>query len=137
MEQFYIDRAFGIPIWIDVKNGIVQECYNETEMFTSKMNAKYVGKSITFLKEDFIDRALKGVYASLHAHTLTILKLQITSFETRIRQLWNEYSSLEVTKDRQMEIKGQVKELEPQQFSLEKDLVTEKQRILTEHNFLS
>ena len=62
MEQFYIDRQFGIPIWIDVENGIVQKCYNETERFTARMNEMYVGKSITFLKEDFIDRAMKGVF---------------------------------------------------------------------------
>ena len=46
MEQFYIDRQFGLAIWIDVEEGIVQRCYNETDEYNAKMNEKYVGKSI-------------------------------------------------------------------------------------------
>ncbi len=137
MEKFYIDRQFGQAIWIDVEDGIVLRCYNEAPKFNAKMNENYKGKSITFLKEDFIDRAMKGTYHHLRPDVITTINLQIESFRTRIRHLWNEYSSLGVTKDRQMEIKGQVKELEPQQFKLERELIAEKQRILTEHKFIS
>jgi len=136
MDKFYIDRQFGQAIWIDVDNGIVIRCYNESEKFIAVMNEKYVGKSITFLNEDFIGRAMMGTYHSLRPDVTTTLHLQINSFDTRIRHLWNEYSSLEVTKERQSEIKGQVKELEPQQGALERQLLAEKLRIAEEHKFI-
>ena len=137
MEKFYIDRQFGQAIWIDVENGIVQNCYNESEKFNAKLNENYKGKSITFLQADFIGRAMKDTYHSLHADCITTVQLQIEAFKTRIRHLWNEYSSLETSKERQMEIKGQVKELEPQQYKYESHLISEKMRLLTEHNFMS
>jgi len=137
MDKFYIDRQFGQAIWIDVENGIVQNCYNEEPKFIAKMNELYVGKSITFLNEDFIGRAMKGTYHHLRPDCITTIKIQIGNFQMRIRNLWNEHSNTNTSKDRQMEIKGQIKELEPQQFKLERDLISEKQRILTTHNFIS
>jgi len=136
MDKFYIDRMFGLAIWVDVEDGIVLRCYNESPRFNAMMNEKYEGESITFLNEDFIGRAMKGIYHNLRPESITTLKLQIHSFETRIRHLWNEYSSIDVTKERQSEIKGQVKELEPQQYKLERDLLAEKLRFAESHNFI-
>lgn len=136
MDKFYIDRQFGLAIWIDVEDGTVLRCYNESPKYNAKMDEKYVGKSITFLNEDFIGRAMKGIYNNLKTESITTIKLQINSFETRIRHLWNEHSSLDVTKERQSEIKGQIKELEPQQYKLERDLVTEKLRFAETHKFI-
>lgn len=136
MDKFYIDRMFGLAIWIDVDNGIVQRCYNESERFNSMMNEKYEGKSITFLNEDFIGRAMKGIYHHLRPESVVVLKNKVATLETRIRHLWNEYSSLDVTKERQSEIKGQVKELEVQEGEANQLLLADKLRIVNEHKFV-
>ena len=51
--NFYIDRQFGVAIWIHVENGIVKDIGNEREMFVNKMKEQYLGKEISFLKTDF------------------------------------------------------------------------------------
>jgi hypothetical protein len=135
MEQFYIDRQLGQPIFIDVENGIVKKCYNETERFNARMNELYVGNTINFLKEDFIGRAMKSIYHHLRPMAITDVLQKIEGVKTRIRNLWQIYGSLNTTDERRIEIKGQVKELEIQQYELEKDLNREKERILMEHNF--
>ena len=137
MDKFYIDRQFGLPIWIDVENGIVQNCYNEEPNYVAKMNELYVGKSITFLNEDFIGRAMKGTYHHLRPECITTSKLKVEHFASRIRNLWNQHSHAFTTVERRAEIKGQIKELEPQQYACERELIAEKERILTEHNFVS
>ena len=135
-DKFIIDRQFGIALWVDVEDGIVTFCYNEEPKFINKMNERYVGKSITFLNEDFIGRAMKGTYHHLRPECLYVLRNQIASFEMRIKHLWNEYSSRDTSKERQSEIKGQVKELEPQQFKLERDLESEIKRMYNDHKFI-
>ena len=147
MEQFYIDRQFGLAIWIDVEKGIVQRCYNETDEYNAKMNEKYVGKSITFLKEDFIDRAMKGTYHHLRAESITSHLQFVEAFKSRIRNINGKLamyarttsSTLDPT-DVDKEIAG-LKDLREQytikQSKAEKGLSTEKERILTEHNFVS
>jgi len=136
-DKFYIDRQFGNPIWIDVEDGIVLRCYNEKPNFIKVMNEKYVGKSITFLNEDFIGRAMKGTYHHLRADCITTAIRQGENFKVRISHLWNEHSSLNVTKERQAEIKGQIKEVERQKYEADKSINNEKYRILKEHNFQS
>jgi hypothetical protein len=136
MEQFYIDRQFGQAIFIDVENGIVKKCYNEAEKFNARMNELYVGNTINFLKKDFIGRAMKGTYHHLRPMCITDAINKVDTFKTRIRHLNNEYSSLNTTKERQFEIKGQIKELEIQQYAAEKELTEEKERILNQHNFI-
>jgi len=136
MDKFIIDRQFGLAIWVDVEDGIVLRCYNEEPKFIEKMNEKYVGKSITFLNKDFIYRAMKGTYHHLRPESTYVFKNKIQSLETRIRHLWNEYSSHGVTKERQAEIKGQIKELEKQETEANQTLTMEKVRILTDHKFV-
>jgi hypothetical protein len=135
MDKFYIDRQFGNPIWIDVENGIVLRCYGETEKFDNRMNELYVGKSINFLNEDFIGRAMKGTYHHLRPDTITTVLRQVENFKARIKHLWNEYSSINTSKERQYEIKGQIKEVERQLYEVQQKLKTEKERITKEHGF--
>lgn len=137
MEQFYIDRQFGQPIYIDVENGIVLRCYNESEKYNARMNELYVGNTINFLKEDFIGRAMKGVYHNLRPMAVTDAIRKIEAVKTRIIALWKIHASNETTDAERAEIKGRVKELELQQYEYEKELTTVKQRIINEHSFIS
>ena len=137
MEQFYIDRMIGQPIFIDVENGIVLRCYNETERFNARMNELYAGKTITFLKEDFIGRTMKSIYHNLRPMAVTDAIRKVEAIKTRIRQLYNLYSSNETTKEQQLEIKGRIKELTIQQSEAEREVITVKKRIIDEHNFVS
>jgi len=135
-DKFIIDRQFGIALWVDVVDGIVQFCYNEEPKFIEKMNERYVGKSITFLNEDFIGRAMKGTYHHLRPECLYVLRNNIASFEMRIKHLYHESSHTECSKERRAEIKGQIKELEPQQYKLERELLAEKLRMFNDHKFI-
>lgn len=135
MDKFYIDREFGQPIWIDVEDGIVLRCYNEKENFINKMNELYVGKSINFLNEDFIGRAMSGTYHGLKPDAMTTVLRQVENFKSRLRHLWNEHSSINTSKERQIEIKGQIKEVERQKIDAVRSEKTERERITKEHKF--
>ena len=151
MEKFYIDRQFGQAIWIDVENGIVLNCYNESPTYNAKMNENYKGNSITFLKEDFIDRAMKGTYHHLRAESITSHLQFVEAFKSRIRNINVKIQmNLKTTPPKRENTKawdslnGELKALEEQreeytikQSKAEKGLITEKERILTEHNFQS
>jgi len=151
MDKFYIDRQFGQAIWIDVENGIVQNCYNEEPKFNAKLNENYKGKSITFLKEDFIDRAMKGTYHHLRAESITSQLLLIGAYKSRIRDINVKIQmNLKTTPPKRENTKsweslnGELKRLEEQreeivikQSQAEQGLVKETDRILTEHNFQS
>lgn len=151
MDKFYIDRQFGLAIWIDVENGIVQNCYNEEPKYVAKMNERYVGKSITFLKEDFIDRAMKGTYHYLRAESITTPLQIIHALESKIRNVNGLIQmNLKITppnrKDEKSweKLNGELKRLEAlrdeytiAQSMAESLLRIEKERILTEHNFQS
>jgi len=151
MDKFYIDRQFGLAIWIDVENGIVQNCYNEEPKYVAKMNERYVGKSITFLKEDFIDRAMKGTYHHLRAESITTPLQIVHALESKIRNVNGLIQmNLKITppnrKDEKSweKLNGELKRLEAlrdeytiAQSMAESLLRIEKERILTEHNFQS
>ena len=145
MERFYIDRQFGTAIWIDVKDGIVQRCYNEEPKYIARMNELYVGKSITFLKEDFIDRAMKGTYHHLWADSITSYVQIVHAWKSKVRNINGKIANhmkttFRNTDEADAEIK-KLKELradyEIEQYKAEKFLESEKERILTEHNFQS
>lgn len=137
MDKFYIDRQFGQAIWVDVEKGIVQKCYGESKKFNDKMNELYKGKSITFLNEDFIGRAMAGTYHHLNCESIITHLLQIQAFETRITYLWREHSSTTTSKQRKIDINEKVKEIEHELAEVRGKLKDEKERILTEHNFES
>jgi len=145
MDKFYIDRQFGQPIWIDVENGIVQNCYNEEPNYVAKMNELYVGKSITFLKEDFIDRAMKGTYHHLRADSITTPLQIVEAWKSKVRNMNGRIANhLKTNFINGEEAENALKELrklradyEIEQYKAEKFLEIEKERVLTEHNFKS
>ena len=145
MDKFYIDRQFGMAIWIDVDKGIVQKCYNEDPKYIARMNELYVGKSITFLKEDFIDRAMKGTYHHLRAESITSPLQIVEAWKSKIRNINGKISTHArtnhlITGEADKELK-RLKELradyEIEQYKAKKFLDIEKERALTEHNFQS
>jgi len=146
VERFYIDRQFGQAIWIDVEKGIVKDCYNEERKYNDRMNELYVGKSITFLKEDFVDRAMKGTYHHLRAERITSCKQRVASCESSLR--FNDFKIQENlrrkprTEDKEKEQKDDMKLLEKirndhrvELYEAEQKLKTESDRILKEHNY--
>jgi len=151
MDKFYIDRQFGQAIWIDVENGIVQNCYNESPRFNAKMNENYKGKSITFLKEDFIDRAMEGTYHNLIPESLASLRQIVFAYKSKVRnvngliQMNLKTSPPKREDDKAWEsLNGELKRLEAtrdeyqrEQYKAEGKLEMEQERILTEHNFQS
>ena len=153
-DKFYIDREFGQPIWVDVEDGIVLQCTCEKPKFLARMNELYVGKSITFLSEDFCGRAMKGTYHRVKPDTLTVQVRTAERHRMVVKQSYNELSlidrkSYEVfkgktnpervnfVKSEQKRIRALISEQEKEQYKAERMLKTEKERILTEHNFKS
>ena len=147
MDKFYIDRMFGLAIWIDVEKGIVMDCYNESNKFNAMMNEKYAGKSITFLQEDFIGRAMKGIYHHLRPESITSHLQYIDAFKSRIRAINGKLGEIaRTTNSRQdpadvdkeiVRLKELREEYTIKQSEAEKGLLIETERILTEHNFQS
>ncbi len=115
------------------------------------MNELYVGKSITFLKEDFIGRAMKGTYHHLRADSITSYVQIAHAWKSKIRNINGKIQmNLKTSPPKREDIKswdllnGELKTLEElradyeiEQYKAEKFLVSEKERILTEHNFQS
>lgn len=148
MDKFIIDRAFGVALWINVENGIVQECCNESPKFVAKMNERYVGKSITFLKEDFIDRAMAGVYHNMVPYALLSLRQEVQAWKSKVKNLYgavslhNRSSYADEQKEKQRvetleHLRNTIKEFEKNQYKAEAKLELEEERIFTEHNFKS
>ena len=134
-ELFYIDRQFGQAIYVDVENGIVQKCYNETEKFNARMNELYKGKSIMFLKIDFEER-MKPSYHNVRSanvvhefQKINALNNRIKSFNVYLEQL------LKPTPEYKRYIADHKKEIKKELKEVEKQLETEKKRMLSEHNY--
>ena len=151
MDRFYIDRQFGIAIWIDVENGIVQKIYNGEDNFIAKMNENYQGKSITFLKEDFIERAMEGTVHILQCDSVVKYKQYVHALKSRIRNVngliqMNLKTTLPKREDEKSweKLNGELKRLEAlrdnytiEMSQAERTLDAQKERVLTEHNFKS
>jgi len=145
MDKFYIDRQFGQAIWIDVEKGIVQNCYNEEPKFVARMNELYVGKSITFLNEDFIGRAMKGTYHHLRAEGITSPLQIVEAWKSKVRNMNGRianhlrinFRNTEEAEKTLQEYRKLKADYEIEQYKAEKFLEIEKERILTEHNFKS
>jgi len=142
-DKFYIDRQFGQAIWVDVKRGIVQKCYGESEKFNARMNELYIGKSITFLNEDFIGRAMAGTYHHLRCDSITCFLLSVSGIESNIRNVKSKIAHLnrisvrkEYKKDMITEYLKECEGYETKLYDAKKILENEKKRILTEHNFI-
>ena len=134
MEQFYIDRQFGLAIWIDVDKGIVQRVYNGSNHFNAKMEENYKGKTISFLRDDFVTK-MKPVFHCVHPEALSTAKLQAESKKTQVRQLWNQITSLETPEDEKVNLQEKVEALQIEQYAAERIVEEEKERIMVEHAF--
>jgi hypothetical protein len=54
--NFLVDTYSGIDTWIQVENGIITKFRNFNKNYLSKLNENYLGKTISFFKEDFENR---------------------------------------------------------------------------------
>jgi hypothetical protein len=134
MDKFYIDRQFGQPIFIDVEMGIVQNCYNESENFNNKMNEHYKGKEISFLKTDFENR-MKGTYHNVRSLSVCTALNKIDAVKSKIQNINNLIGSLDSKNSRIPELKETIKEYEIEQSKFEKELISERQRMISEHKY--
>ena len=101
MDKFYIDRQFGQAIFIDVKNGIVQKCYNESET--------YKGKSISFLKTDFEER-MKPCYYNVRSLFVYSIHQKINTVKSKIKNIYNLIGSLDIKSSRIPMLRAIIKE---------------------------
>jgi len=145
-DNFYIDRQFDQAIWIEVKDGIVLRCWNETPKYNAKLEENYKGKSITFLQNDFIGRAMAGTYHHLRCESIMHPMQVVVAIESRIHS--NKRDMREVNRvnhrdENQKKIQKEkvaeyIKIIETQELELydaRERLETEKERIFTVHKF--
>ena len=134
MDIFTVDRQFGLAIFIDVENGIVQKCYNETERFNAKMEEHYKGKPISFLKTDFEAR-MKPSYHNVRCEAILSAVRTVAAFESRISNQWTLSASNDVSAERRKLILENIKELEYKASEARGKLFETRERIKTEHNY--
>ena len=134
MDKFYIDRAFGQAIFVDVENGLVVNCYNETEKFNNKMNEIYKGKPISFLKTDFEER-MKPCYHNVRSLSVCTVLKKIDAIKSKKGNLYNLISGLGYENSRIVELKATIKEYELEQSELEQKLLSERNRMVVEHDY--
>lgn len=125
MNEFHIDRQFGVAIHIDVEAGIVQDCHNESEQFCKVMNEKYQGKTIAFLKTD-IARAFEGVYMNVRSTQVCDQAVRVWAVQSRINAI-NGYIQQKLrvihqNPERAKEAKAELKELETKRSTLQGEL---------------
>ena len=147
MDQFIIDRASGIAIWIDVVDGIVQKCYNEAPKYIKRLNELYKGKTISFLKQDF-ESKMSPVYHNVRPEAILSTYQKINAVSSRIRNNWNLISNLRTVyggKDAEAKtaeqtarvdsLKAQIEAWTIEQSGYEKDLEVIKERLWVELSF--
>jgi hypothetical protein len=135
MEQFFIDRQFGQPILIDVENGIVKKCYNDSTL-EARMNELYAGKTINFLNEDFIGRAMKGTYHHLRPMATYDAHQKINSARSHKRVIGILMSDYNYPTEKRAELKRTWDEVIVAESMAESLLKVETIRIFNEHNFV-
>lgn len=134
MDKFTIDRQSGQLIWIDVENGIVQRCYNESEKFIAKMEENYKGKSISFLKTDF-EKRMEGTYHKVRSQDIVDAQHKVTAIESRIKVNWNIISSITTPESAKPELKKAIDKLEVELSQARSNLADTRERIKTEHQY--
>jgi len=155
MDKFIIDRQFGQAIFVDVKQGIVKRCYNESPKFNKRMNEIYKGKSIAFLKTDFEAR-MKPIYHNVRPESILVALHNVNAVKSRIRNnntllsglgviynstYGNKYS-IEQQKEKQalqqaekVRINDDNAILNTELQNYQEQLETEKQRLVSEHDY--
>jgi cell division protein ZapA (FtsZ GTPase activity inhibitor) len=134
MELFYIDRQFGIHIFIEVEKGIVQRCFNDEKM-TKRMNELYKGKEISFLKEDF-EKRMKPTYHNVRCVATVNVHQRIEAINSRIRNIQPLISAFDVDEPTKKELREKVEELKSELTEANEELTGEKLRVLNEHNYV-
>ena len=134
MDKFYIDRQFGQPIFIDVENGIVQDCYNEADLYNRKMNEYYKGKSISFLKTDFENR-MKGTYHNVRSLSVCTAINKVEGVKSKLKNANTLLSSNTTSESTAKELILIIKEYTIEQSKFEQELLTERQRMIDEHKY--
>jgi len=134
MDKFYIDREFGVAIFIDVENGIVKNIYNEKPEFIKRMTELYVGKSISYLKEDF-EKRMKPTYHNVRSDAIVNIQRIINSGNVEKRLITNLITSLDTTDAEKKKLKENLSNVNSRLHYAEIKLKKERERIKQEHNF--
>lgn len=89
--QFFIDRQFGAPIYLQVEDGIFTGCLSDTS-FEKNIERFYRGKTISNLIEDFKVRMKGVVFIVKHAELTNLLQkrqaieMRMTAIRTNAAQ---------------------------------------------------
>jgi prenyltransferase beta subunit len=134
MDKFYIDREFGVAIFIDVENGIVKNIYNEKPEFIKRMTELYVGKSISYLKEDF-DKRMKPTYHNVRSDAIVNIQNIINSGNVEKRLITDLITSLDTTDAEKKKLKKNLSNINSRLYYANIKLKKERERIKQEHNF--
>ena len=136
MNEFHVDKQFGVAIFIDVTKGIVQQCKNGNERMITKMNELYVGKSISFLKEDF-EAKMKGCYYNVRSTEVNHHRLNISSIDAKLVGL--QANIQRATHQNDIELKKKLEERILEVMIQKEDAIklfeAEKEKVFNEHNF--
>lgn len=133
-NNFYIDRQFGIAIWIDVHRGIVKDCHNGGENFDKRMNELYVGKPISFLKSDY-EKRMEGVFTCVHSNDVVSQKQKIHAIVTRMNVASIQMTRYDITEEERAEFKKTIEALQVRKWKAEVKLEEIKERVARVHNF--
>ena len=130
--QFYIDRAFGQPIWINVKNGIITNFPHSGKM-EDKLNEVYKSYPIEKFKEEFEAR-MKPSFHCVNPHIYASILRQISSLNS-VKLYWHNQkgSILPIYTKEFYEVK--IKEVEEKLVEARVDLKVEGEMLLETHNF--
>ena len=134
MDTFHIDRQFGVPIWVDVENGIVIRCYNETPKFNQRMNELYKGKSIAFLKEDFESR-MRPTYHRVKPNAWVDVMQKINAVKSKLRAVNINLTVYEITAELREELNAIREALTLEESGYTVELAEVKKRLWEEHNY--
>jgi prenyltransferase beta subunit len=134
MDKFYIDREFGVAIFIDVENGIVKNIYNEKPEFIKRMTELYVGKSISYLKEDF-EKRMKPTYHNVRSDAIVNIQNIINSGNVEKRLITDLITSLDTTDAEKKKLKKNLSNINSRLYYANIKLKKERERIKQEHNF--
>lgn len=89
MERFYIDTHNGVSTWINVENGIVK---NIESNLNPKISEEYVGKTISFMKEDF-EKRMKPSWCCIHCYRWSTILAPMNNIKSQRSMAYNFHSS--------------------------------------------
>ena len=133
-NNFYIDRQFGIAIWIDVRAGIVRGIHNEHPLYCQVMEKQYKGKSISFLAEDFKSK-MQPIYHQVHSTEITDQKQVVEGIKTRMNQASIQTTRYDISDEERAEFKKTIEALQKKLWKAEVKLEKVKVKIAKQHNF--